>query len=47
MLDLFSDVGGILGIFMNGASIFLFAWTYNSFDNYMVTKLYRVRDLAA
>ena len=44
VLDLISDIGGILGILMSAAGTFLFAWGYNSFDNYMVTKLYRVAD---
>ena len=44
VLDLISDIGGILGILMSAAGTFLFAWCYNSFDNYMVTKLYRVAD---
>ena len=26
---------------MSGASAFLYAWSYNSFDNYMISKLYR------
>ena len=31
-----------MGILMSGASIFLFSWSFNSLDNYMVSKLYEV-----
>ena len=31
-----------MGILMSGASVFLFAWSFNSLDNYMVSKLYEV-----
>ena len=42
VLDLFSDVGGLMGILMTTVSIFLYAWNYNTLNNYMVSKLYQV-----
>ena len=42
MLDLISDVGGILGILTSFMSAFLFAWRYRAFDDYMISKLYQV-----
>ena len=42
LLDFFSDIGGILGIFVSASAIFLTIWNYNNFDNYLVSKLYRV-----
>lgn len=42
VLDFFSDIGGIQSIMISAAAIMVYAWTYNSLDDYMVTKLYRV-----
>ena len=42
VLDFFSDIGGMQSILMSGAAFFIYAWTYNNLDDYMVTKLYRV-----
>lgn len=42
VLDLLSDIGGIIRSIMTGAAIFLYVWTYKSLDYYMVSKLYGV-----
>lgn len=41
ILDIISDVGGLLGILMGAVSVFIFIWNYNSLDNYMVSKLFK------
>ena len=42
LLDFFSDIGGIQGILISGTSIFLAIWNYNNFDNFLVSRLYRL-----
>ena len=42
ILDYFSDIGGIQGILVSGSAIILTVWNYNNFDNYLVSKLYRL-----
>lgn len=42
VLDFFSDIGGIQSILISAAAIMVYVWTYNSLDDYMVTKLYKV-----
>ena len=41
VLDFFSDIGGIQSILISAAAIMVYVWTYNSLDDYMVTKLYK------
>ena len=41
-LDYLSDIGGIQSILISAAAIMVYVWTYNSLDDYMVTKLYKV-----
>ena len=41
--DLLSDVGGLQGMFAQIFAIFLAAWNFNAVDNFMVTKLFRVK----
>ena len=41
-LDLVSDVGGIQGIALSSMALFLVFWNYNQFDNYLVTRLYKI-----
>ena len=43
VLDFFSDIGGIQSILITGSAFVVYAWTFNSLDDYMVTKLYRVK----
>ena len=42
-LDLLSDVGGIYGIFTQIFGIFLAAWNFNIVENFMVSKLFRMK----
>ena len=41
--DFLSDVGGLSGILVSGLWIFVNAWNYNSFDNYMVSNLFKMK----
>lgn len=41
--DFLSDLGGLSGILVSGFWIFVNAWNYNSFDNYMVTNLFKMK----
>ena len=41
-LDLLSDIGGMQGVLMSGMAYLLTIWNYNYFDNYMVTRLYKM-----
>ena len=42
-LDYLSDIGGMQGLLIIGVSYFLAFWNYNYFDNYMVTRLFKIR----
>ena len=42
-LDYLSDIGGMQGLLISGVSYFLAFWNYNYFDNYMVTRLFKIR----
>ena len=42
VLDLLSDVGGILEISTIVITYFLAFWNYNYFENYLVTRLYKI-----
>ena len=41
-LDYLSDVGGILGILIGAINYFLKFWNYHHFDNYVVTRLFKI-----
>ena len=41
--DLLSDVGGLKGMFAEIFVFFLAAWNFNAVDNFMVTKLFRIK----
>ena len=43
LLDLLSDIGGMQGIIVQQAFLFLTFWNYNNFDNYLVTRLYKIK----
>lgn len=42
ILDLLSDVGGILEIFSIIIGYFLAFWNYHYFENFLVTRLYKL-----
>ena len=44
VLDVLSDIGGIQGIVMSGVGMFLSVWNYSNFDNYMASKLYKIKN---
>ena len=41
--DLLSDVGGLSGILVTLFTVFIRAWSFNQFDNMMVSHLYKVK----
>merc|ERR1712051_361961 len=41
--DLLSDVGGLKGMFAELFVLFLAAWNFNAVDNFMATKLFKVK----
>ena len=43
VFDYISDIGGMLGILVSSAALFLHIWTYNDLEDYMVTRLYKVK----
>ena len=40
--DLMSDVGGFFGLLVMSGRIFAKLWNFNSFDNFLVSRLYKV-----
>ena len=42
-LDYLSDIGGMQGLLISGVSYFVSFWNYNYFDNYMVTRLFKIK----
>ena len=43
LLDVVSNIGGFLFIFISMVGILLSIWNYNNFDNYIASHLYKVR----
>ena len=43
VLDLLSDIGGILEIMTICITYFLAFWNYNYFENFMVTRLFKLQ----
>ena len=43
ILDLISDIGGIQGVLFSSFTIFVGVWNHNMIENYLVTKLYRLK----
>ena len=43
LLDVMSDVGGMQSILVSGLSLMVGLFNYKNFDNYLVTRLYRVK----
>ena len=46
-LDYLGDIGGLQGMLMSGIAMFLMVWNFNNFENYMVTRLFRMENKAA
>ena len=44
-LDLLSDMGGIVGILMGFFSSVVSCFNFNNFDNYMVSRLFKVKKI--
>ena len=42
ILDLLSDIGGMLGMLISGINFLLIFWNYNYFENYLVTRLFKL-----
>ena len=42
ILDFLSDIGGILGLLVSGMTYALVLWNYNYFENFMVTRLFKL-----
>ena len=42
IFDFLSDIGGMQGILISFAAIFLGVWNYHFMDNFLVTRLYRL-----
>ena len=41
--DLMSDVGGFFGLLIMFGGVFSKLWNFNSFDNFLVSRLYKVK----
>lgn len=42
LLDFFSDIGGVQSLLFSGSAFLVSIWNYNMFDNYMVSRLYKL-----
>ena len=42
-LDLLSDIGGMQGILISGMAYALAFWNFNQFDNFMVSRLFKLQ----
>ena len=47
ILDLLSEVGGMIGILLVFFSSVVSCFNYNNFDNYMVSRLFKVKKIDA
>ena len=43
MFDMLSDIGGLLGILVSVFAIMAGIWNYLAYDNFLVSRLFRVR----
>ncbi len=41
-LDWLGDIGGMQGMLISGATVFVSIWNYNQLENYMVSKLFKL-----
>ena len=46
-LDLLSDIGGMIGVLMGFFSSVVGIFNFNNFDNYMVSRLFKVKKIDA
>ena len=42
ILDVLSDIGGMQGLLLSGAGYLIAICNYHMFDNFMVTRLYKL-----
>ena len=42
-LDYLSDIGGMQGMLISGVAYFLVFWNFNYFDDWMITRLYKMK----
>ena len=42
LFDFMSDIGGMQGLLYSGFAFFISIWNYMMFDNYMVSRLYKL-----
>ena len=42
LFDMLSDIGGLSGMLVAFTSLMLATWNYNSFDNFMVSRLFKI-----
>ena len=42
LLDFVSDIGGIQSLLLSASAFLVGVWNYNMFDNYMVSRLYKL-----
>ena len=40
--DMMSDIGGMQGLLYSGFAFFISIWNYKMFENYMVTRLFKL-----
>ena len=45
ILDYFSDIGGIQSLLFSASAVLVSIWNSNYFDNYMVSRLYKLERL--
>ena len=43
LFDWLSDIGGLSGMLFSLFALFMAAWNYNQFDNYMVHRLFKMK----
>ena len=43
IIDMLSDIGGLTGIIATMFGIMNATWNYNAFDNFMVSRLFKIK----
>jgi len=43
IFDMLSDIGGLTGIIATIFSIICAAWNYNAFDDFMASRLFKIK----
>ena len=43
VFDMLSDVGGLSGLFVSSFAMLVGLWNFNSFDNFMVSRLFKIK----